>query len=286
MDGVNQQFAGAVGDVAGRDVVHHNYSLGRLLTKAERVELNKLVQLLESEFGEPGWQTWKFLHRTVGVENIETMYLGHRDQAETILGLLLDRAKLQREYAEAHSNFTDVANAFRLRDDEVKKLLARLEGANRSYAELHGQYLAAKANPLRSRAVEELMDKLQATGQQRNDVQRRYESAKASLTECQSRFTAAEATAGAFRRRWLWSSAAAGVASCLTLLLSYDDYKLRSAVRAIEARLSVCEFEGKAYGVGSSISPDDGTTLKCAVSQLGRPEWQQSQERPKGRAKT
>jgi hypothetical protein len=97
MEEVKQEFSGSVGDVAGRDIVNHNYTQGRLLTKSERVELHRLVQRLESDFGELGWQTWKFLHRTIGVENIESMCLAHRDQAETILNLLLERARLQAE---------------------------------------------------------------------------------------------------------------------------------------------------------------------------------------------
>lgn len=91
-----QSFSGSIDNVAGRDVINQNIQgLGRCLTKEERNALNSKVQELATKFDEPGWQTWKFLHRTIGVDNIEEMRIEHRDPANAIVDLILDNSKLK-----------------------------------------------------------------------------------------------------------------------------------------------------------------------------------------------
>ncbi|ARU23646.1 hypothetical protein RSSE_c3263 [Ralstonia solanacearum] len=285
MEAVKQEFSGPVGDVAGRDIINHNYSHGRPLTKAERSELNKLVQQLETEHGELGWQTWKFLHRTIGVENIETMCLDHRDQAETILGLLLDRAKAQKAHAQLEKDYDRLAEALHIQDEDVKQLTAQVETLTRSNAAIQRLHQSATKTTARDKEVHDLTERLFQANRSCSDMQQRYESARASLSESQSRYAAAVSSAVSFRKRWLWSWGAIGVLACLMVALSYQTFKLRNTLHATEARLSVCEFEGKTYGVGSSVTNDDVATLKCVLGERGTPEWQAT-GKPRNRAKT
>ncbi|QOK96793.1 hypothetical protein HF909_10345 [Ralstonia pseudosolanacearum] len=285
MEAVKQEFSGPVGDVAGRDIINNNYSHGRPLTKAERSELNKLVQQLENEYGELGWQTWKFLHRTIGVENIETMCLDHRSQAETILGLLLDRAKAEKAHAQLQQDYDQIAESLDIQDEDVKQLTVQVETLTRSNAAMQRLHQSATKTTARDKEVNELAEKLYQANRSCSDMQRRYELSRASLEESQSRYAAAVGSAISFRKRWLWSWGAIGVLTCLMVTLSYQTYKLRNTLRATEARLSVCEFEGKTYGVGSSVSGDAAAALKCVLGERGTPEWQAA-GKPRNRAKT
>lgn len=97
-----QEFNSPVGQVVQADTFTQiNHVAGRLLTTQERIELNNKVKLLNEDFGEPGWKTWRFLHRTIGVENVEAMCIGHRDSAHAIIDLLLERGNLLKKLPEA-----------------------------------------------------------------------------------------------------------------------------------------------------------------------------------------
>lgn len=97
-----QEFNSKVGQVVQADTFTQiNHDSGRLLTTHERIELNNKVKLLNEDHGEPGWKTWRFLHRTIGVESIEAMCIGHRDSAHAIIDLLLERGDLLKKLPEA-----------------------------------------------------------------------------------------------------------------------------------------------------------------------------------------
>lgn len=132
------------GQLAGGDIVNHNYTQGRLLTKAERVELHRLVQRLENDFGEPGWQTWKFLHRTIGVENIEVMCLDHLGPAETILNLLLERARLRADLKSKMEEFQQSGKALTSLTERNSQLAVQLKQAQQAAAALHQKVSAIK----------------------------------------------------------------------------------------------------------------------------------------------
>jgi hypothetical protein len=93
---VNQRFDGPVEQVAAGDI--HNYPPvpSRPLTKGERVALNALVRQIEAQCGEPGWQTWRFLHRVMGVDGVDAMRIEHRDAATELLNLRLKCSSLER----------------------------------------------------------------------------------------------------------------------------------------------------------------------------------------------
>lgn len=96
---------GPVGVVTAGDIHNHVTPYGRLLTKAERVELNDLVKILDEEYGYPGWGTWQFLHKTIGFEGIDTMCIGHRDAAIELLHLQIRVEQLQRAVPDAPQEF-------------------------------------------------------------------------------------------------------------------------------------------------------------------------------------
>jgi hypothetical protein len=116
---VNQRFDGPVDQVAAGDIHNHLPQSGRPLTRAERQDLNKLVCRLEEEGGEPGWQIWRFLHRTIGVDGIESMRIEHRDSAEELLALKLRCVQRKSIIAPPdHAQREDSADS---RDAELKK---------------------------------------------------------------------------------------------------------------------------------------------------------------------
>lgn len=96
---MNQRFTGPVEQVAAGDI--HNYPpTSRALTKGERAALNALVRQIEDSHGEPGWKTWRFLHRTMGVECVDAMRVEHRDAATELLTLRLRCASLEKSISE------------------------------------------------------------------------------------------------------------------------------------------------------------------------------------------
>jgi len=93
-----QSFSGDVDQVAGRDVVNqHIHGMGRFLTKKERNFLNGKIQKLEAKFNLPGWQTWEFLHKNIGINSINDMKIEHRDPANAIVDLLIENSCLKAE---------------------------------------------------------------------------------------------------------------------------------------------------------------------------------------------
>ncbi|SIQ30459.1 hypothetical protein [Marinobacterium stanieri] len=88
VDGINNR-------VAGRDFYQIHNAHGRLLTKDERKELNDRVQALFLQYEEPPWETWRTIHRVIGVEGAAELRLDHRDQVGFILDLLEERGDLK-----------------------------------------------------------------------------------------------------------------------------------------------------------------------------------------------
>ncbi|WP_336816893.1 hypothetical protein [Burkholderia gladioli] len=138
-----QEFIGPVGDVAGRDVVNNNFGHGRLLTKGERIDLNRRVQMLEMEFGVPGWRTWKFLHRTIGIDNIESMHLIHRDPADAILELLQEVSRLQRAAPSNDPSMTTSAPEARPAEAQTHALSTLLHSAQAQLVSARTRYWVA-----------------------------------------------------------------------------------------------------------------------------------------------
>ncbi len=79
----------------------------RHLTREERVELNKKVKQIEQVSGEQGWITWRFIHRTIGVESVEDLKLDQKDAIHVLLDLLLERATLKKQNQGVAKEFAE-----------------------------------------------------------------------------------------------------------------------------------------------------------------------------------
>ena len=258
---IQQTFHGPVGLVTGGDFVEHHshyYDGGRELTKQERSELNAKVKKLEAEYDEPGWKTWKFLHRTIGIENIEAMRLGQRDSAHAILDLLLENASLQRKAGSARE-LADVAiqnSNLKAQLKEAKEKCGRLErqlgdGANLS-------------STLRSR--------LEQASSQADKYEQMLIGSVNYTQELEGKLRAA-AQRGRRRLRFsllLGLVAAAGAAFA---------YTQNERAKTAEARLGGCTYAGKPYAIGSVLPGNP--SRECVRTKEGRQIWQPVQQKPK-----
>ena len=153
---MNQRFDGPVEQVAAGDIHNHVNPLGRLLTKGERIELNTLVQRLEDDFGEPRWKTWRFLHRTIGVDNIDAICIGHRDSAQELLNLLMRCGELQKSVdaqpilnldSKADSLTTELESteaALKKSKQELSRLSRRIISEEKRAQEANSELVAAR----------------------------------------------------------------------------------------------------------------------------------------------
>ncbi|WP_297572625.1 hypothetical protein [uncultured Deefgea sp.] len=139
----NVEFSGHIDRLHVGDTYH---SGGRALTKIERNELNAKVRKLENDYGVPGWQPWKFLHRIFGVDSVEDMKLGQRDAVTAILDLLLDNAAQQ-------------ARA----DQSARALIEQVQRNDRLNAELGNRPQTAQYTNQINRLTAELSEQKQRT---------------------------------------------------------------------------------------------------------------------------
>lgn len=137
---MNQRFEGSVDQVAAGDIHNHANPFGRLLTKAERVELNDLVKILDDEYGYPGWGTWQYLHKTIGFEGVDAMCIGHRDAAIELLHWQIRCEQLQRSLPEAPEQGFELAQ----KGNELAELTETLKKTKLDLSRLIKRYTAEK----------------------------------------------------------------------------------------------------------------------------------------------
>jgi hypothetical protein len=269
MELARQDFSGTVGNVAARDIVNnHHHTHGRPLTKQERVELNKAVQRLEAEFGEPSWQTWKFLHRTIGIESIEGMCLGHRDQAEAILQLLIDRATYRKTLEERSkkSQQSEENTTLKRHNNELAERLAHLQKAY-ALLEKRSATNAQKADETTtlSRRNGELTDHLAK-------LQKSYSAIEMRLARSNSLVSSTNQTAKKLSRtRWLLALSFAAIGA-----IAYWSSTLNTRLKAARADDLVCRMDGRTYAIGEVVDQRNAPDLQCAVGGINhQAEWQQ-----------
>jgi hypothetical protein len=265
---VDQEFHGDVlGDVAGRDVVNQIHLDGniRALTTLERKELNNKVKQLYENYGEQRWVTWRFLHRTIGVESVEEMRLDQRDSAHAILDLLIERAELrsgnQRQSDDADSSgewaeliVKNSELAARLKESQAarQRLEQRLDEETGRAKSLGSQLGNAKSEAVRYEKLFVNSDNL--SRQLVNDLFRSQQRGKRLMT-------------------MLVLFALTTIAGAATAFLQ------ATKARAAEARLSVCTYGGKSYALGSVI--DTNPDKECIRANDGRAVWKTVQEKPR-----
>jgi len=225
--------------------VHHHHSQMRLLTQPERTELNAKVIRLEKEFGPSARQTWRTLHRYAGVDYVREMRVDHLGSTHAILDLMFEVAALKAAKSGAPSD-TDRLHARELAALAVRngELAAKLEEAVRRSAELQ-QLLGIAEGKLAS-----AIDALRQAG---------LENAVLGRSIAASR-----------RRARLFATLSmligAGAAGA-----SFAAYEQAQRAALVEQRLTVCEFEGKPYAIGSTLTGPP--TRECVAGDDGVAMW-------------
>lgn len=251
-----------MGDVVNQ--IHHDGS--RALTSQESKELNNKVKQLSENYGEQPWDTWRFLHRTIGVESVKEMRLDHRDSAHAILDLLIERAELQSHCNQQQNNDDDSSGdwtelivknselAARLKESQTlqKRLERRLDEEVERAKELHSQ----------SKSAEYAAERYETLFVNSDNLSRQLGS---SLVHAQKR--------GRRLMALLVLFVLATIAGTATAFFQ------ATKARAAEARLSTCTFGGKAYAVGSVI--DTNPDKECIRTSDGRAVWKAVQEKPR-----
>jgi len=251
---IQQTFHGPVGQVAGGDIVEHHshyYDGGRELTKQERSELNAKVNKLEAEYDEPGWKTWRFLHRTIGIKSIEAMRLGQRDSAHAILDLLLENASLQSKAGSAR-DLADVA----IQNSNLTAQLKEWKG---------------KCGRLERMLGEEV--------HRTSALRIQLEQTSALVSTHAGRFQALEGgliAAIKKARRRLRVSLLLGLVAVAGAAFAYTQ---NERAKTAEARLGGCTYAGKPYAIGSVLPGNPNR--ECVRTKEGRQIWQPAQQKPK-----
>lgn len=254
-------FDGAqIDQAAAGNIINHHHTAGRPLTKQERVELNNMVKQLETDFGEPGWQTWTFLHRTIGIERIDDMRLNHRDQAETILKLLLDRAELRT-----------AANKKALELDQSAQALTDLTRRNSQLASELNTFKSKKKSfitPADSLRVKKIVDEYKALKDEHKTLTQRYEQQQRTFAAWR---TEPCLECGIAEAKWKnWRKTSAVLAALCLLSVSMWGYQSWSADSTSTA--TTCLFAGESYSAGSQIVVS-GQKRKCTVGSGGFTSW-------------
>ncbi|MCG8991467.1 hypothetical protein LH427_04810 [Laribacter hongkongensis] len=260
---MTQEFRGPVGDVAGRDIINHHHGSGRLLTREERRALNNLVKQLEEEFGEPGRQTWKSIHNILGIDSIEVMHLEHFKPTEAMLQLLIENAQLRQSAADGADEdalrlqLDQSASALTKLTERNSELVAQLKGARQAKADLEAR-------------LNQQSDELQNTTAKLNRALGEPKRVVGMCPQCKTS-SALIATA---RKRLIVLTLAVVALTVTAGFFGFKAYASASAVRAAEARLQRCEFDGNTYTVGSIIDNKDAADLECVLGKDGAPpQW-------------
>ena len=260
-----QEFRESVGQVIQTESVtqiHHDH--GRLLTSVERIELNDLVKQLE-EFGEPGWKTWRFLHRTIGVENIEAMCLDHRDNARAILDLLLERAELKQQLSLSATTSQEGAASQATLLLQNSDLSGKLKEALKSLKLYEARQAEAKA------VIQRLMTDRETTAENLHKAKRLADG----LSEKNCRLQDAEQRARKRGNRMMLATAAS------FLMMTGSVAGMVFFFQKAEAAASTCELNGAAYPVGSVMLGK--TEMECTRVDDGWADWRARQKGKKAK---
>ena len=254
-----QEFQAEVGQVIQAETVNQiHYDQGRVLTTQERVELNDKVKELE-EFGEPGWKTWRFLHRTIGTKNIDAMCLGHRDNAHAILDLLLECSALKRQLAQSSTRSEEGAASQATLLLQNSDLASKLKETQKGWRYSETRLAEAKA------AIQELTSERDRV---REDF-RKAEHLLDGLSGKNRRLQFAEQLARKRGNRLIFAAVASFL--LMTAAIAGAVYQTRQA----SAAASECELNGKSYAVGSGMP--GRLDRECARAEDGWAEWRPKQ---------
>lgn len=255
-----QDFNAEVGQVIQAETVtqvHHDQ--GRLLTPQERTELHKQVKQLDQDYGIPTWETWKFLHKTIGVPKVKFMCIGHRDSAHAIVGLMLELAEAKRRSGEGRVQNEDTAG-------ELAKMLSQNADLTAKLAESQTHIrLFQKALNEEKKCAAELLSLLEKKKAAEGKTETMLRNAAGRCKQLEKSTADAEARA---RRRVWFALAFAGVA-VTAATTAWFQYK---KAQTLEARAGFCVFERRLYPAGSVL--DRALDLECVKTTDGQALWQ------------
>lgn len=268
---MEQSFSGPInGDVAGRDVVNQIITeTGRPLTTQERGDLNAKVKILEKEYGEVGWKTWKYLHRTIGVNSVDEMLLSHRDAAHAILDLLLELGQAKKgSVRKEESNSAEQLADLVCKNSELN---AKLKEAQRLRNSAELQARALSDAHAASRSVE---------AQLRADMEALNKTAHGLIDRNRQEGLARNKAV----RRSNRSLAAAVFLALTTGAASFYAYGQAHQLKLAQAERSLCWLDGKAHSPGSVIDADpDQECVKPEGNQVARWEPVAAKKKPSRR---
>jgi hypothetical protein len=248
---------------AGRDLINIVQPNSKRLTNAQRRDLNKLVRRLDVEYNESGAQTWTSIHRILDVNSIDTMLIEQYKPTEAILQLLIDNAQLR--YKDKNR---DDDGDLRAQLDQSARALTKLTERNGEIAANSKKYQQAYTiletrNQKQGAEIESLKSQ---TGSLTTQLQRAQEQAK--------RVSAAQASIATGRKHLLMVIGYAALVSLGCVVLGVQGQHLHQRLQTTMARLTVCEFAGKFYSVGSvaDIKGSPGATCTMVKDDLP-PQW-------------
>ncbi|TNI47700.1 hypothetical protein CF130_04155 [Aeromonas dhakensis] len=306
---VHQIFQGPVENVAGRDVNITNELGGRPLTRRERNALNKLVERLIQEFGQERWEPWKFLHETIGINEIGEMRLEHLKPAQALLQLMIEAKEAESANAESAawyqehlsserklqeqgrvlvqlrstvSQWEQLGQSLRQERDQLKLALDRqLNVNNQQGREI--QSLASEVKRLQQRSAREAQEhrhaeaESQRTAHRAAGLQQQIDSlvagnsrAAQELIQAQGKTQQAQKVVSRLRGTMICSSILAVLA---VGAISLEARQLADDLAQAKVLRPECQYGGAPYSWGTRLKTPTGMQ-KCVKSRTGQYLWQ------------
>ncbi|MGU5816944.1 hypothetical protein ACV1EC_18795 [Aeromonas hydrophila] len=311
---MHQIFQGPVENVAGRDVNITNELGGRPLTRRERNALNELVERLIKEFGQERWEPWKFLHETIGINEIGEMRLEHLKPAQALLQLMIEAKEAGSANAESAawyqehlsserklqeqgrvliqlrstvSQWEQLGQSLRQERDQLKLALDRqLNVSNQQGREI--QSLASEVKRLQQRSAREAQEHRHAEAENERAARRAASLQHQIDSLVAGRLVDAEALAQAQRkaeqaqrvvRRLRGSLICGGVLAVLATGTAMYKPLFQAELRAEQSKVVMLKRKDICLFNGEPFSwgtrlPTSSGMQKCVKSRTGQYLWQ------------
>ncbi|UYB70656.1 hypothetical protein NBH81_20450 [Aeromonas veronii] len=284
---------------------------GRVLTQRERVELNNLVGRLADEFGQEGWKTWRFLHRTIGVNNIGEMRIDHLKPAQVLLQLMIEakqaaaipdleeiwrqeyqsvccdlveqseneaalRAEI-RDYQQAHSVLKSDHHRLQQVLAQHRVTLVQLESEKHSLSTGVAELQKRLSNEIQSHRHSE--SELRRAASRAADLEQQIDSLIAGSTQALALAQSKAEQAQRVIRRLRGSLICGGVLAVLATgtavykPLFLAELRTEQSKAVMLKRKDICLFNGEPFSWGTRLPTSSGMQ-KCVKSRTGQYLWQ------------
>ncbi|WP_432721429.1 hypothetical protein R0381_002438 [Jeongeupia wiesaeckerbachi] len=264
-EGKTVSFGGAQIDQAAAGDINNYYGedKGRELNAAEKREIHLKVERLSATTNDALVEIRSRL-KTLFNAGINELRLEQRDAVNKLLDAWNEIAELQHNRTQQSAELDENAGAMTKVVQQVTALSAQLKLSTAHEQQYLQQLAEAK---LQAKQYQEQLAEAQRQAEQ-------LRLAKPLRPLCQTCSTAAARLARS-RRGLVLAAGVAVVAILATTYLGYQAYTATNVAQAAEARLSVCEFDGKPYTVGSIVANDGAADLECVrPEKLALPYWQ------------